>query len=82
MSLAEQLEKIRAGSAKRLPEHTRAVMAAGTQALRDNGLMDRALNAGDRLPAFALENAQSTVVRSDELLARGPMVVTVFRGVW
>jgi hypothetical protein len=29
-----------------------------------------------------LENAQGTVVRSDELLARGPMVVTVFRGVW
>jgi peroxiredoxin len=40
------------------------------------------LNTGDRLPAFALENAQGTVVRSDALLAKGPMVVTVFRGVW
>jgi hypothetical protein len=82
MSLAEQLDKIRAGGAKRLPEDTRAVMAAATKGLRDSDLLDRALNTGDRLPAFALENAQGTVVRSDALLAKGPMVVTVFRGVW
>jgi len=82
MSLAEQLDKIRAGGAKRIPEDTRAVMAAATQALRDSNLVGRALKSGDRLPAFASENAQGTVVRSDELLAKGPMVLTVFRGVW
>jgi hypothetical protein len=82
MSLAEQLDKIRAGGAKRIPEDKRAIMSAATQALRDSGQVERALKPGDPLPPFALENAQGDVVRSDDLLARGPMVVTVFRGVW
>ncbi len=82
MSLAEQLDKIRAGGAKRVPEHKRAIMAAATQALRDSGIVDKALKPGGKLPAFALENAQGQVVRSGDLLAQGPMVVTVFRGVW
>ena len=82
MNLAEQLDKIRAGGlAKRTPEE-RAVMAAGTQALRDNGAVDRALKVGDSLPEFALEHAKGDIVRSSDLLAQGPMVLTVFRGVW
>ncbi len=82
MSLAEQLDKLRAGSAKRIPEEKRTIMSAATQALRGSGLVERALKVGDPLPAFALENAQGAVVRSDDLLAKGPMVITVFRGVW
>ncbi len=82
MSLAEQLDRIRAGGAKRIPTETRAIMDAATQNLRDSGIMDRTLRVGDRLPDFALANAQGDIVRSTDLLARGPMVVTVFRGVW
>ena len=82
MSLAEQLDKIRAGGAKRLPEETRAIMGAATQSLRDGGLLDGAPKVGDRLAEFALENAQGDVVRSADLLGRGAVVLTVFRGAW
>ncbi len=82
MSLAEQLDKIRAGGAQRIPAEKRAIMSAATEALRDSAILERTLKVGDRLPEFALENAQGDVVRSIDLLARGPMVVTVFRGVW
>ncbi len=82
MSLAEQLDKIRAGGAKRIPPEKREIMGAATQALEDSGILQRTLKVGDRLPEFALENAQGNIVRSTDLLACGPMVVTVFRGVW
>ena len=33
-------------------------------------------------PAFALPNAAGETVRSADLLAKGPLVLTIFRGVW
>ncbi len=41
-----------------------------------------ACKAGDAMPSFSLPNAEGRVVGSDELLARGPLVVTFFRGDW
>ena len=82
MSLAEQLDTIRAGGAKRLPEETRAIMAAQTAALRDSGILDGAPKVADRLPDFALRNTEGDEVSSGELLARGPLVMTFFRGTW
>jgi K+ transporter len=47
------------------------------------GLFGAALIYGrGQLPAFALKNAFGQEVRSSELLANGPLVLTVFRGSW
>jgi len=59
-----------------------AVMARSTQALIDSGQADRALKAGDKAPAFDLEDSDGRRVGSRELLARGPLVVSFYRGVW
>ena len=42
----------------------------------------RALKLGDKMPDFTLPNAEGKLVASAELLARGPLVVTFFRGDW
>ena len=42
----------------------------------------RALKPGDRMPSFVLPDAEGRLVTSDELLARGPLVVNFFRGNW
>jgi peroxiredoxin len=44
--------------------------------------MDRVIKVGDPLPAFALPNAYGQEVRSADLLAKGPLVLTFFRGSW
>jgi peroxiredoxin len=44
--------------------------------------MDRVIKVGNPLPGFALKNAFGQEVRSSELLAKGPLVLTVFRGSW
>ena len=82
MSLAEKLAEIKAGGAKRIPEDKRAVMGRAVQDLRASGIMDGVIKVGDRLPAFALDNTLGEAVASSDLLARGPVVLTVFRGNW
>ena len=41
-----------------------------------------ACQAGDRMPEFLLPGADGRLVASGDLLARGPLVVTFFRGGW
>ena len=82
MSLATKLDAIREAGAKRIPEDKRAVMGAAQQALRDSGIDSGFIRVGDPLPEFALGNARGQVVRSADLLNRGTVVLTVFRGHW
>ena len=82
MSLARKLDAIREAGAKRVPAEKRAVMGAATQALRASGIERGFIKAGDPLPEFELDNARGQVVRSAELLNRGAVVLTVFRGHW
>lgn len=52
------------------------------QHLIETGVADNALKAGDRLPEFMLPNAEGTLVNSSELLGKGPVVLSFYRGVW
>jgi len=80
--LAEQLETIRQGVDNRVPPDKRAIMHRATADLRASGIMDHVIKVGDRLPPFTLKNAFGKEVRSEDLLATGPLVLTVFRGSW
>ena len=82
MTLADTLRGIREASAKRLPADKAAIMHRATEELRRSGIMDRLVKIGDALPPFALPNAQEQQVRSADLLAKGPLVLTFFRGSW
>jgi hypothetical protein len=82
MTLDESLALIRDASSKRIPPDRQAVMHRATEELRSSGIMDRVIKVGDALPAFSLRNAHGQEVRSADLLAKGPLVLTVFRGSW
>ncbi len=82
MSLAAKLEAIYAGAATRIPADKRAIMADFTKIQRESGIADGAIKAGATLPAFSLNNQTGQTVTSAALLAQGPVVLTVFRGVW
>ena len=82
MNLAEKLDGIRAASSKQIPEEKRTIMARATADLRASGILDRTIKVGDKLPNFELSNQNGTQVRSADLLATGPLVLTIFRGHW
>lgn len=83
MSLQEKLDAFKADF-----ERTRgspaavAIMREATQALIDSGQAERALKAGARAPSFSLPDAKGKVANSADLLRRGPLAVTFYRGVW
>jgi hypothetical protein len=80
--LAERLARIQEGANKRIPPDKRAIMHRATDDLRASGIMDGVIKVGDRLPDFALKNSHGQAVRSADLLVKGPLVLTVFRGSW
>jgi hypothetical protein len=82
MNLAEKLDGIRTASSKQIPEEKRAIMTRATADLRASGILDRAIKVGDKLPSFDLPNQNGEHVRSTNLLAQGPLVLTIFRGHW
>ena len=81
-SLAAILDEMRAASAAKIPAEKQAVMKAAKEELLASGAVERAVGTGDRMPAFQLYDTRGVLRRSDELLARGPLVLTFFRGQW
>jgi peroxiredoxin len=57
-------------------------MHRATRELIESGAADRALKAGQKAPVFVLKDADAQVVSSADLLGRGPLVITFYRGVW
>jgi peroxiredoxin len=83
MSLQEKLDAFKADfEGKKAPPHVVAIMHKATGDLIASGQADRALKAGWRAPKFALPDAHGVVVRSTDLLAKGPLVLTFYRGIW
>jgi peroxiredoxin len=57
-------------------------MHRATAELISSGQAQRAKKAGDIAPEFTLLDAEGKPVSSRDLLARGPLVVSFYRGVW
>lgn len=82
MSLAEKLKEKKAGFVSQVPaEVLEKMMRAGAE-LKDSGIAERALGVGAKAPTFNLENQDGTTVSSEELLGKGPMILTFYRGKW
>jgi peroxiredoxin len=59
-----------------------AAMERATAELVESGQAQRAKKAGDTAPLFTLNDPEGHPVSSRELLARGPLVISFYRGVW
>jgi hypothetical protein len=57
-------------------------MHRATDELKASGIEERALRFGDRAPSFTLFNQEHIEVASADLLSKGPLVVSFFRGHW
>lgn len=75
-------EKLKAWRDARMAAEVRAAYDDFLERLDAAQVARGARHAGDPMPAFLLPNAEGRLVDSAELLARGPLVVTFFRGTW
>jgi peroxiredoxin len=65
-----------------VPRSVIETMHRATAELIASGAARRAKKAGEIAPSFSLQDPEGNVVNSDQLLKRGPLVVSFYRGVW
>ncbi len=58
------------------------VYEQGIEEVRKTGTAEKALKVGDKAPDFELPDATGKKVKLSDLTARGPVVVTWYRGGW
>ena len=81
-SLKDSIAEFKGTMAKHAPPEVIATLAAELQKLADSGIAARALRVGSTAPDFSLPDSSGKVVALSGLLARGPAVVTFYRGGW
>jgi peroxiredoxin len=81
-TLSEQLEEYRAGWVQRVPAERRSMMERHIRHLAETGFGQRGKQVGDRAPAIVLPDAHGRSFDVATLLAKGPVVVTFYRGGW
>ncbi len=82
MSLQEKLDSFRDAFQKRQPPEVVETMRQATADLVASGQAGRALKVGDAAPAFSLPDEDGQLVSLQELLAKGTLVLTFYRGTW
>lgn len=82
MTLEERLSQIRAAAKARVPPEAYAVMRQAIEDLRASGILDGVPRVGDRAPDFTLPSQTGQPVALRDRLARGPVVLSFFRGRW
>jgi peroxiredoxin len=87
MSLQDKLDAFRknfeaGGPPYNVPAWIHEPMHRATDELIASRAADKALKVGDIAPDFILKDPDGKDVRSKQLLAKGPLIVTFYRGVW
>jgi peroxiredoxin len=65
-----------------VPRPVIETMHKATAELKASGQAERAKKVGDKAPAFSLKDPDGNDVSSAELLKKGPLIISFYRGVW
>ncbi len=81
-TLKERLDARRAEFLKTAPADKAQSYQAGIDSVAASGIYARAIKTGAKAPDFTLQNADGQATRLSELLKKGPVVLTWYRGGW
>ena len=81
-ALQDQLDEITANTRNLVQAERMAVGERAVAELFASGIEEKILPVGATAPEFALNDVTGRLVRSQDLLALGPLVIKFFRGRW
>jgi peroxiredoxin len=81
-TLQDQLDEITARTRQLVQAERLAVGERAIEELFASGIEERILPVGAAAPEFALKDSRGRLVRSQDMLALGPLVIKFFRGRW
>lgn len=82
MALQDKLDEYKVGFRKKVPQEKQDVMARATNDLRNSGILNDVVKPGDVIEDFALPNQDGETISLKDLRAKGPVVISFFRGGW
>jgi peroxiredoxin len=82
MRLQQKLDALKRQFESGAPPEALTIMHRAKDDLLHSGIMEGVLKAGERAPEFPLPDEHGSTVRSSELLDKGPLIVSFYRGVW
>jgi peroxiredoxin len=80
--LQDQLDEITANTRDLVQPERLAINDRAIEDLFATGIEQRILPAGSKAPEFMLQDSSGRLVRSSDLLALGPLIISFFRGRW
>ena len=80
--LNAELDAFQAACAREWPPEAFALVNQTLTDLAQTGIQEAALEAGDVAPSFTLPEQEGRLVHSQALLAKGPLVLVFYRGMW
>jgi peroxiredoxin len=81
-TLQQQIETLQDQLAQQLPAPVLAELLKSITTLVETGIAQQSVKVGERAPDFTLPDVQGSPVTLSELLKRGPVVLTFYRGEW
>jgi len=82
MGLTEQLNDLKQQLGREIPREILMEIGRFVKGLAQSGIEKTSCGAGDKMPSFGLPNVSGKMVFSGDILAKGPMVLSFYRGVW
>ncbi len=82
MTLKSKIEAYKEGFKAKVPKEAQELMHNATQELQNSAQLRNTVKVGDVAPDFTLKNSRSEDVALSDLLSRGPVVLSFYRGRW
>ena len=82
MPLQDQLDQYKQDFEAKAPAAALEVMHRATRALAESGILSRTVKVGDMGPDFQLENTRGQKGSLGDIIDRGPVVLSFYRGRW
>jgi hypothetical protein len=80
--LKQQIADFQREMLPKIPPEVREVLVRTIEDQVKSGTTAKALKVGDKAPDFTLPNVRGEAVTLSNLLAKGPAVITFYRGTW
>ncbi len=82
VTLQSVLDERKADWARKASDEIKRIYGEGIESVENSGILATAKQVGDKAPNFSLQNAKGEQVQLSDHLAKGPVVLTWYRGGW
>ena len=82
MPLQDQLDQYKQDFEAKAPAAALEVMHRATREVAESGILNRTIKVDDMAPDFVLQDTRGQDVSLGDIIDRGPMVLSFYRGRW